>query len=100
MHASVTGALAGIPAAMASALGVPDTFFDARDEILRGAAAGKFYAVAMSERGVGSRLSQLSTMYSVENGGGRLQKSQNPPPPPRPPAPPPPPPPPPPAPRR
>ena len=69
MHASVTGALAGILAAMASALGVPDTFFDARDEILRGAAAGKFYAVAMSERGVGSRLSQLSTMYSAAEDG-------------------------------
>jgi alkylation response protein AidB-like acyl-CoA dehydrogenase len=73
MHASVTGALAGIPAAMASALGVPDTFFEARDEILRGAAAGKFYAVAMSERGAGSRLSQLSTMYSQEDGGFRIK---------------------------
>ena len=73
MHASVTGALAGIPPAMASALGVPDSFFEARDEILRGAAAGKFYAVAMSERGAGSRLSQLSTMYSPEDGGYRVK---------------------------
>src|SRR5256714_15187138 len=73
MHASVTGALAGIPAAMASALGVPDSFFEARDEILRGAAAGKFYAVAMSERGAGSRLSQLSTMYTPEDGGYRIK---------------------------
>ena len=73
MHASVTGALAGIPPAMASALGVPDEFFDARDEILRGAAAGRFYAVAMSERGAGSRLSQLSTMYSREDGGYRIK---------------------------
>jgi alkylation response protein AidB-like acyl-CoA dehydrogenase len=52
---------------------VPDEFFDARDEILRGAAAGKFYAVAMSERGAGSRLSQLSTMYSAEDGGYRVK---------------------------
>ncbi len=63
MHASVTGALAGIPPAMAAALGVPDEFFAARDEILRGAAAGRFYAVAMSERGAGSRLSKLATSY-------------------------------------
>jgi alkylation response protein AidB-like acyl-CoA dehydrogenase len=73
MHASVTGALAGIPPAMASALGVPDSFFEARDEILRGAAGGKFYAVAMSERGAGSRLSQLSTMYGAEDGGYRVK---------------------------
>jgi alkylation response protein AidB-like acyl-CoA dehydrogenase len=73
MHASVTGALAGIPAAMASALGVPDSFFTARDEILRGAAAGKFYAVAMSERGAGSRLSQLSTVYSPVDGGYHIK---------------------------
>src|SRR5215475_6386525 len=61
MHASVTGALAGIPEAMASALGVPDEFFTARDAILLAAARGAFYAVAMSERGAGSRLSRLST---------------------------------------
>lgn len=63
MHASVTGALAGIPEAMADALGVPPEFFTARDEILRTAAAGAFFAVAMSERGAGSRLSALTTSY-------------------------------------
>jgi alkylation response protein AidB-like acyl-CoA dehydrogenase len=63
MHASVTGALAGIPEAMADALGVPPEFFVARDEILRTAAAGAFFAVAMSERGAGSRLSALTTSY-------------------------------------
>jgi alkylation response protein AidB-like acyl-CoA dehydrogenase len=73
MHASVTGALAGITPGMVSALGVPDTFFDSRDEILRGAAAGAFYGVAMSERGVGARLSQLSTVYSHEDGGYRIK---------------------------
>ncbi len=73
MHASISGALAGIPPAMASALGVPDEFWAARDEFLRGAADGKFYAVAMSERGVGSRLSQLSTVYGAEDGGYRIK---------------------------
>ncbi len=63
MHASVTGALAGIPETMAEALGVPPEFFAARDQVLRSAAAGSFYAVAMSERGAGSRLSALATAY-------------------------------------
>lgn len=66
MHASVTGALAGIPADLAGLLGVPDEFFAVRDEILRRAADGAFYAVAMSERGAGSRLSQLRTEYTRE----------------------------------
>ncbi len=73
MHASVTGALAGISPTMVRALGVPDGFFDSRDEILRGAAAGAFYGVAMSERGAGARLSQLSTVYSQEDGGYRVK---------------------------
>jgi alkylation response protein AidB-like acyl-CoA dehydrogenase len=72
MHASVTGALAGIPVALAEAMGVPPEFFDARDEILRRAAAGAFYAVAMSERGAGSRLSQLATQYKREGDGFRI----------------------------
>src|SRR5882757_11549363 len=58
MHASVTGALAGIPDELARSLGVGQEFFDSRDKILSDAAAGAFYAVAMSERGAGSRLSQ------------------------------------------
>jgi alkylation response protein AidB-like acyl-CoA dehydrogenase len=70
MHASVTGALAGIPDALVQALGVPDSFYEARDRVLSAAAEGAWYSVAMSERGVGSRLSQLSTMYSAEPGGG------------------------------
>lgn len=72
MHASVTGALAGIPVALAEAMGVPPEFFSARDEILRRAAAGSFYAVAMSERGAGSRLSQLATAYKPEGDGFRI----------------------------
>jgi alkylation response protein AidB-like acyl-CoA dehydrogenase len=70
MHASVTGALAGVPEALIDALGVPESFFAARDRVLADAAAGRWYAVAMSERGAGSRLSQLSTVYSAEPGGG------------------------------
>jgi alkylation response protein AidB-like acyl-CoA dehydrogenase len=77
MHASITGALAGIPDALVQALGVPDSFYASRDRILSAAAQGSWYAVAMSERGVGSRLSQLSTMYSVEpNGGFRIKGSK------------------------
>src|SRR5205085_3960002 len=68
-----TGALAGISPTMVSALGVPDGFFDSRDEILRRAAQGAFYGVAMSERGAGARLSQLSTVYGPEDGGYRIK---------------------------
>lgn len=70
MHASVTGALAGVPDVMVEALGVPDSFYAARDGVLADAAAGRWYAVAMSERGVGSRLSQLSTSYTRAADGG------------------------------
>jgi alkylation response protein AidB-like acyl-CoA dehydrogenase len=73
MHASVTGALAGIPEAMADALGVPGEFFAARDEILRIAAAGAFFAVAMSERGAGSRLSALTTAYHRDGDTFRIK---------------------------
>ena len=76
MHASVTGALAGIPEVMADALGVPREFFDARDEILRAAAAGAFYAVAMSERGAGSRLHAITTTYVREGDAFRIKGSK------------------------
>ena len=71
MHASVTGALAGIPEEMADTIGIPREFFEARDKILEAAAAGAFYAVAMSERGAGSRLSAITTSYSRE--GDRIR---------------------------
>jgi alkylation response protein AidB-like acyl-CoA dehydrogenase len=73
MHASVTGALAGTPAELARALGVPESFFDMRDRVLAAAAAGAHYAVAMSERGAGSKLSQLVTTYEPEGGGWRIR---------------------------
>ena len=73
MHASVTGALAGVPEEVARALGVPESFFAARDRILRAAAGGALYAVAMSERGAGSRLSELTTTYAPVEGGYRIR---------------------------
>ncbi|NJC73868.1 acyl-CoA/acyl-ACP dehydrogenase [Planosporangium thailandense] len=76
MHTSVTGALAGIPQALIEALGVPESFLRARDRLLAAAAQGAWYAVAMSERGVGSRLSQMSTMYSAERDGFRIKGSK------------------------
>jgi alkylation response protein AidB-like acyl-CoA dehydrogenase len=63
MHASVTGALAGIPDDVAEAFGAGEGFFEHRNEVLTRAAGGAFFAVAMSERGVGSRLSKLTTTY-------------------------------------
>jgi alkylation response protein AidB-like acyl-CoA dehydrogenase len=76
MHASVTGALAGIPDGMAEAVGIPPEFFDARDDLLRRAAGGAWFAVAMSERGAGSRLSRVATSYRREDGGFRITGSK------------------------
>lgn len=72
MHASVTGALALTDDDLARALGVPDSFFAARDDVLRGAASGQHYAVAMSERGAGARLSATTTSYDPVEGGWRI----------------------------
>ncbi len=77
MHASVTGALAGIPDELARSMGVPDDFFDSRDRILAAAAEGAFYAVAMSERGSGSRLSQMSTRYERTEDGFHIKGSKS-----------------------
>jgi alkylation response protein AidB-like acyl-CoA dehydrogenase len=76
MHASVTGALAGIAEDLAGTLGIPPEFFVARDEILRAAAAGAFYAVAMSERGAGSRLSAITTSYTDAGDGFHIKGSK------------------------
>jgi alkylation response protein AidB-like acyl-CoA dehydrogenase len=72
MHASVTGALALTDEDLARALGVPESFFAARDTVLRGAVSGRLYAVAMSERGAGSRLSKVTTSYQPVDGGWRI----------------------------
>jgi len=73
MHASVTGALSGVTDELAEALGLPPEALRARDDYLRAAAGGAWYAVAMSERGVGSRLSQMSTRYRPVDGGFRIE---------------------------
>lgn len=69
MHASVTGALASVTDELADALGLPPEALAARDDHLKAAASGSWYAVAMSERGAGSRLSQLTTSYTRTDGG-------------------------------
>ncbi|WP_045878636.1 acyl-CoA dehydrogenase family protein [Pseudofrankia sp. DC12] len=72
MHCSVVGALAGTPDELARAMGAPESYFAARDRVLAQAAAGSFIAVAMSERGAGSRLSALRTSYRREGDGYRI----------------------------
>jgi alkylation response protein AidB-like acyl-CoA dehydrogenase len=73
MHASVTGALATTPDELARAFGATDAFFAERDRVLRAAAAGSLYQVAMSERGAGSRFSRMTTTYVTEGDGWRLR---------------------------
>jgi alkylation response protein AidB-like acyl-CoA dehydrogenase len=70
MHSSITGALASLPDELARALGVPDSYFAMRDRVLAEAVDGAFYAVAMSERGSGSRLSGVTTTYEPKGGDG------------------------------
>ncbi len=76
MHSAVTGALSTVSDEMLAAVGVPDTFYAARDRMLTSVAAGAWYAVAMSERGVGSRLSQMSTSYRLVDGTYHLKGSK------------------------
>jgi alkylation response protein AidB-like acyl-CoA dehydrogenase len=76
MHASVTGALAQTPDEVARALGVPESYFGMRDRALRRALDGALFAVAMSERGAGSRLSALTTGYQPVDGGYRIRGSK------------------------
>lgn len=76
MHASVTGALGAVTEELAEALGVPDEALAARDRLLSAAAQGSWYGVAMSERGTGARLSQLSTVYESTDGGWHLKGSK------------------------
>ena len=73
MHASVTGALALTPDALARAVGADDAWFTARDGYLRDAVGGMHFAVAMSERGPGSRLSALRSTYEVTKEGIKLR---------------------------
>jgi alkylation response protein AidB-like acyl-CoA dehydrogenase len=73
MHASVTGGLASITDEMARALGAPESFFGTRDSLLRAAAEGSVYGVAISEPEVGSRLSALQSTYEPEGTGFRIR---------------------------
>lgn len=72
MHASVTGALAHTPDELVRHFGAPESFFAFRDRVLAAAAEGALYAVAMSERGIGSRLSQVRTSYERTASGFRI----------------------------
>ncbi|WP_434443465.1 acyl-CoA dehydrogenase family protein [Lentzea sp. E54] len=72
MHASVTGALAHTPDDLVRQFGAPESFFASRDRVLEAAARGSLYAVAMSERGVGSRLSKVRTSYRRTDSGFRI----------------------------
>jgi alkylation response protein AidB-like acyl-CoA dehydrogenase len=76
MHASITGAMALASEQLTRALGVPDSFFAMRDRVLSAAAAGSLFCVAMSERGSGSRLSQMTTSYEKVDGGWRITGSK------------------------
>jgi alkylation response protein AidB-like acyl-CoA dehydrogenase len=73
MHAAVTGGLASIPDDVARGMGAGDSFFGARDRILRDAAEGAIYGVAVTEPEVGSRLSALRSTYEPEGDGFRIR---------------------------
>ncbi|MDT7550463.1 MAG: hypothetical protein QOE84_2857 [Actinomycetota bacterium] len=76
MHCSITGALASTPDDLARELGAPESFFSWRDGVLRDAAAGSLFFVAMSERAAGSRFSQMTTTYEREGDGWRIRGSK------------------------
>jgi alkylation response protein AidB-like acyl-CoA dehydrogenase len=77
MHASVTGGLASIPDEVARSLGARDSFFEARDRILRAATDGTMYGVAITEPQVGSRLSALRSTYEPEGAGYRIRGTKS-----------------------
>ncbi len=77
MHASVTGALAGIAPELARALGATEAFFEERDRVLRAAAGGALYGVAISEAGAGSRLSLLQSTYHRDGDGYRIRGTKS-----------------------
>ncbi len=76
MHSSIIGALASTPEDLARSLGAPDSFFAARDKVLARAARGACFFVAMSERGAGSRFTQMTTTYEREGSGWRIRGSK------------------------
>jgi alkylation response protein AidB-like acyl-CoA dehydrogenase len=77
MHAAVTGGLASIPDKLATSLGASESFFEARHRILRAAADGAMYGVAITEPQVGSRLSALRSTYEREGAGYRIRGTKS-----------------------
>jgi alkylation response protein AidB-like acyl-CoA dehydrogenase len=77
MHAAVTGGLASIPEDLARGMGAGDSFFEARDRILRAAVDGAIYGVAITEPEVGSRLSALRSTYEPQDDGYRIQGTKS-----------------------
>lgn len=76
MHCSVTGGLAGTPDDVADALGAVKDFFAFRDRVLTEAASGALFLVAGSERGAGSRFTEMATTYEPEGDGWRIKGSK------------------------
>jgi alkylation response protein AidB-like acyl-CoA dehydrogenase len=77
MHASVTGGLAQISDEMVAALGASRSFPETRDHLLRQAAEGAAYGVAITEREAGSRLSALRTTYERDGDGYRIRGTKS-----------------------
>lgn len=77
MHAAVTGGLASLPDDVARGLGAGESFFEARDRILRAAVDGAMYGVAITEPEVGSRLSALRSTYEREGAGYRIRGTKS-----------------------
>ncbi len=76
MHTSITGALAQASDELARMLGASESFFASRDRALESALRGAFFAVAMSERGAGSRLSAFTTSYVPVSNGFHIRGSK------------------------
>jgi alkylation response protein AidB-like acyl-CoA dehydrogenase len=77
MHASVTGGLAQLPDEAILGMGAPQSFLAVRDRILRDAAEGSLYGVAITEREAGSRLSALRSTYERDGGGYRIRGTKS-----------------------
>ncbi|WP_337662088.1 MULTISPECIES: acyl-CoA dehydrogenase family protein [Actinoalloteichus] len=72
MHSSVVGALTSLPATLVDDPDRRAEVAQAHDRILAAALTGKLFAVALSERRVGSRLSRMSTTYHEVEQGYRI----------------------------
>lgn len=73
MHSAVVGSLAGLPPDLLDSLGVSDTGVAHVEEMLRRAAGGAMYGVAISEEGDTSPLSGRRTTFREEDGGYRIE---------------------------